>query len=240
MIPLMTPAERIYCAIDTTDLDHAVKLATALHGTIGGIKLGLEFFMACGTAGYKSIADLGMPIFLDLKFHDIPNTVAGAIRAVMPLAPRIITIHSQGGPDMMQRAANTAREEAAKLSVQRPWVVGVSVLTSLDSDDLSAIGVQDTVEDQVARLAGLAQANGLDGMVCSPKEISLARKVAGPDFKLVVPGIRPAGSALGDQKRVMTPDEAIKAGADILVIGRPITGASDPAAAARAIADSIE
>lgn len=231
--------ERIFCALDTVDVEAATALAHQLVGSVGGIKLGLEFFCANGADGFLRVAEAGLPIFLDLKFHDIPNTVAGAIRAVAPLAPQILTIHTQGGPEMMRRAADTAAEEADKLGVSKPLVVGVTVLTSLDDDDMHAVGVQNTVPNQVARLAALAHANGLDGMVCSPKEIALARVVTHADFKLVVPGIRPAGAAVGDQKRVMTPKDAVGAGADFLVIGRPITQADEPAVAARSIAAQL-
>lgn len=239
MTAFTSPHDRIYCALDTVDVDAAVAIAHKLIGAVGGIKLGLEFFCANGADGYKRVSEVGLPIFLDLKFHDIPNTVAGAIRAVAPLAPRILTIHTQGGPEMMRRAADAAREEADKHGVVKPSIVGVTILTSLDGADLNAIGVNDAVSDQVARLAALAADNGLDGMVCSPKEIATARTVTRPDFKLVVPGIRPVGAAVGDQKRVMTPADAVKAGADVLVIGRPITQADDPAAAARSIAAQL-
>lgn len=233
------PSDRIFCALDTVDVAKAVDLATNLIGVVGGVKLGLEFYCSNGADGFKAVAETGMPIFLDLKFHDIPNTVAGAIRAVAPLAPKILTIHTQGGPEMMRRAAETAAEEAAKHGVDKPWVTGVTILTSMDDSDLSAIGVEDVVADQVARLAALGATSGLDGMVCSPKEIRLARAATNPDFRLVVPGIRPVGSAAGDQKRVMTPTDAVTAGADVLVIGRPITQAVNPRAAAEAIAASI-
>ena len=235
----MKPSDRIYCALDTVEIQKAVNLAETLNGVVGGIKLGLEFYCANGADGFKAVAETGMPIFLDLKFHDIPNTVAGAIRAVAPLAPKILTIHTQGGPEMMRRAAETAAEEAAKHGHAKPWVTGVTILTCLDDADMKAIGVEDIVADQVARLAALGAENGLDGMVCSPREITLARTATNPDFKLVVPGIRPAGSAAGDQKRVMTPFDAVEAGADVLVIGRPITQADDPRAAAVAIANTI-
>lgn len=238
--PVQKPSDRIFCALDTVDTDVAVALARKLDGVVGGVKLGLEFFCANGADGFKAVAETGMPIFLDLKFHDIPNTVAGAIRAVAPLGPKILTIHTQGGPDMMRRAAETAGEEAARHGHAKPWVAGVTILTSMDDDDLTAIGVSDVVADQVARLAALGHSCGLDGMVCSPKEIMLARQATSRGFKLVVPGIRPAGSAAGDQKRVMTPRDAVAAGADVLVIGRPITQAPDPAAAAHAIAESID
>ncbi len=229
----------IYCALDTVDAVEAVALAKSLKGAVGGVKLGLEFFSANGADGFQRVAATGMPIFLDLKFHDIPNTVAGAISAVMPLVPKILTIHTLGGPDMMCRAVEIASIEAEKQGVARPCVAGVTILTSMDDTDLAAIGVQNTVADQVTRLAKLAHFCGLDGMVCSPKEIALARAATNPDFKLIVPGIRPEGSAAGDQKRVMTPLEATSAGADILVIGRPITKAPDPAAAARKIAENL-
>lgn len=235
----MKPSDRIYCALDTTDVETAVRLSQQLHGTVGGVKLGLEFYCANGAKGFEAVAKTGMPIFLDLKFHDIPNTVAGAIRAVAPLRPSILTIHTQGGAEMMRRAAETAAEEAAKRGAEKPWVVGVTILTSLDDADLSQMAVQHGTEQQVPLLANLANQNGLDGIVCSPKEIGLVRKSLGDDFKLVVPGIRPVGSAAGDQKRVMTPQDAVSAGASVLVIGRPITQAPDPAAAARAIAESL-
>lgn len=233
-------AQKIFCALDTTDVDHAVGLAQALKGTIGGIKLGLEFFCAAGPDGFKRVAETGMPLFLDLKFHDIPNTVAGAIRSVAPLAPKILTIHTQGGPAMMQAAAESAVREADRYGYDRPWICGVTILTSLDDGDLGAIGVSDDVSTQVARLASLAHKSGLDGMVCSPREIALARAATSPDFKLIVPGIRPTGSASADQKRVMTPYDAVEAGANVLVIGRPITEANDPVAAAKAIVESLE
>lgn len=240
MDDMFKPSDRIFCALDTTSTEVAVATATNLLGVVGGVKLGLEFYCSAGADGFKAVAETGMPIFLDLKFHDIPNTVAGAIRAVAPLAPSILTIHTQGGPDMMRRAAETAAEEADRHGVKKPWVVGVTLLTSLDNDDLAAMSIAGTTATVVPTLAGLAQASGLDGIVCSPKEISMVRSQTARDFRLIVPGIRPEGSAAGDQKRVMTPQAAVSAGADVLVIGRPITGADDPVAAARAIADSLK
>lgn len=230
----------VYCALDTVDIAKAVSLAKALAGTVGGVKLGLEFYCANGADGFKAVAETGLPIFLDLKFHDIPNTVAGAIRAVVPLGPKILTVHTLGGPDMMRRAADTAAEEAAKLGQNKPSVVGVTMLTSMNDSDSAAIGVGNSVQNQVVRLAELAVKNGLDGIVCSPKEIALVRAITPPGFKLIVPGIRPEGSAAGDQKRVMTPLAARKAGADILVIGRPITQAENPAQAAIEIAKILQ
>jgi len=236
----LTPSDRILCALDTTDPHAAFGLAAKLRSHIGGVKLGLEFFGAHGPSGFDHVAKSGMPIFLDLKLHDIPNTVAKAIRALMPLKPIIMTIHTAGGPAMMKAAATAATEAAAAVNCPRPIIVGVTILTSLDESDLAAVGLGTPVEEQVVRMARLARESGLDGVVCSPFEISAIRAACGTGFKLVVPGIRPAGSASGDQKRIMTPQEAIGRGADYIVIGRPITEAADPAAAARAIAAELD
>ncbi|MDO8839240.1 MAG: orotidine-5'-phosphate decarboxylase [Parvibaculum sp.] len=233
--PAMTLGNPIFCALDTTDVDRAVMLARGLKGSVGGAKIGMEFFNAHGPAGYRAVAETGLPIFLDLKLHDIPNTVAGGIRAVLPLAPAIVNVHAAGGSAMMRAAAEAAREAGER----RPLIIGVTLLTSLDETDLAATGVGGTTSDQVRRLAGLAAAAGLDGVVCSGHEIETLRRDLGSDFKLIVPGIRPAGSAIGDQKRVMTPTEALALGADVLVIGRPITGAGDPRAAAEEIVRSL-
>jgi len=231
----MTLGNPIFCALDTTDVDRAVALARGLKDSVGGAKIGMEFFNAHGPAGYRAVAETGLPIFLDLKLHDIPNTVAGGIRAVLPLGPAIVNVHTAGGSAMMRAAAEAAREAGDR----RPLIIGVTVLTSLDEADLTATGVGGTASDQVRRLAGLAAAAGLDGVVCSAHEIESLRRDLGRDFKLIVPGIRPAGSDIGDQKRVMTPTEALALGADVLVIGRPITGAGDPRAAAEEIVRSL-
>jgi len=222
----------IICAIDTVDVAVARELAQSVIGSVGAIKLGLEFFTANGVASVNEVAG-EIPLFLDLKFHDIPNTVAGAIRATAGINAFMMTVHTAGGKAMMQAAA-----EAAKTLENKPLIVGVTVLTSLDAADLENIGVKVNLQDQVKRLASLAQESGLDGVVCSAHEIEIIRETCGKDFKLVVPGIRPAGSASGDQKRVMTPQEAIAKGADYLVIGRPISEAKNPAQAAREIAAS--
>jgi orotidine-5'-phosphate decarboxylase len=230
----------VFCAIDMPDLAAAQKLATDLGGAAGGIKLGKEFFTAHGPQGIHQTRDAGgVPVFLDLKFHDIPNTVAGAVRVACDMKPYMMTIHASGGPAMIRAAADAATQGADQSGYARPLIIAVTVLTSLDQADLNAVGVSDTPSDQVRRLAALAQENGADGIVCSPLEIEVLRQDLGPDFVLVVPGIRPAGTDAGDQKRVMTPEEAMQAGATHLVIGRPITQAADPAAAARAIADSL-
>ncbi|MEM7044791.1 MAG: orotidine-5'-phosphate decarboxylase [Pseudomonadota bacterium] len=233
----MTTTSPVFCAIDRADLSGALLLARSLgHETVGGLKLGLEFVTANGPAGVKSIVDLGLPVFLDLKFHDIPNTVAGAVKAAADLGAAMMTLHLQGGPAMLWAAADAIKD----LGDRRPLLLGVSVLTSMDDKDLAAVGVEGSTEDQVLRLAMLAKKTGLDGMICSPKEIPALRKTFGDEMKLVVPGIRPAGCSAGDQKRTLTPGEAITAGADYLVIGRPITAAGSPRAAARAIRDEID
>lgn len=229
----------VYVAIDAPTVDEAKRLTGLVAGAVGGIKLGLEFFMAAGPEGVRAARATGVPLFLDIKLHDIPNTVAGAIRSVVPLSPAYITLHASGGRAMMQAAAEAARTESEKCGVARPKLLGVTVLTSLDVADLEAVGQGMEVAGQVERLARLAEASGLDGVVCAPTEIARLRRILKPSTVLMVPGIRPAGSAAGDQKRVMTPKEAMEAGATHLVIGRPITAAADPAAAARDIAGQL-
>jgi orotidine-5'-phosphate decarboxylase len=229
----------IFCPLDTPSLDIAQGWARDLAGHVGGMKIGLEFFNAQGPQGVKSITDMGLPLFLDLKFHDIPNTVAGAVKSVTPLAPYMLNVHASGGPAMMKAARDAAEQTSSSLGISCPLVIGVTVLTSMDQEDLNAVGVDATPADQVVRLAKLAQSCGLDGVVCSSHEIALIREACGPKFKLVVPGIRPAGTDIGDQKRIMTPPDAARAGADHLVIGRPITQAPDPVMAAQAINESL-
>jgi orotidine-5'-phosphate decarboxylase len=241
----MTRANPVYCGVDTTDLVWASKLIRSIAGgvrpAVGGIKLGLEFFLAHGAPGIRyafpePIRATGVGFFLDLKLHDIPNTVAGGIRAVVDLEPTYITLHASGGREMMKAAVDEVATQAAKHGVVRPRLLGVTVLTSLDRFDLEATGVQDDPSDQVLRLAALARESGLDGVVCSPLEIVALRKRCGADFVLMVPGIRPADSAADDQKRAMTPRRAVELGATSLVVGRPIYRAPDPRAAAEAIA----
>ncbi len=236
---MVKPANPLFCAIDTGDLERAVALATELKDIVGGFKLGLEFFTALGPAGVGKIAAFGLPLFIDLKFHDIPNTVAGAVRSIMPLRPAILTVHAAGGIEMMRAAREAAAEAAERLDSEMPSIVAVTLLTSLDAADLDALGIEGSTHKVVARLTRLVEKAGLDGIVCAPHEVSTARSTTGEGFRIVVPGIRPRGSAAEDQKRVMTPEEAMAAGASILVVGRPITGAPDPAAAARAIVDAI-
>jgi len=216
----------IYVALDTPDLDKAMAIAKAVKAHVGGIKLGLEFFSANGRAGVRDMAALGLPIFLDLKFHDIPNTVAKAIQALRPLKPAILTVHAAGGRAMMEDA-KAAAPEGTK-------VVGVTVLTSLDGEDLTAIGFGNDPKLQVERLTRLAMEAGLDGVVCSGNEVKAAKKIWPRGF-FVVPGVRPANGVISDQKRVVTPRQALDNGASILVVGRPITQAENPDHAARAI-----
>jgi orotidine-5'-phosphate decarboxylase len=224
----------VYVALDTTDLEYALSLAGRIAPHVGGLKLGLEFFSAHGPDGVRAFADIGLPIFLDLKFHDIPNTVAGAVKAVTRLGVGIVNVHASGGAAMMKAAVEAARSVNPKTKV-----IAVTVLTSLNDAELMAVGQTPSAGEQVLRLAQLAKSCGLDGVVCSAHEIAALRAVLGDDFLLVVPGIRPAGSDIGDQRRVMGPAEAHSAGASILVVGRPITAAPDPVIAARDIAESL-
>ncbi|HEY8189077.1 MAG TPA: orotidine-5'-phosphate decarboxylase [Micavibrio sp.] len=240
----MTPPI-IFCAIDTPDIALAETLAASMAEAGCGIKLGLEFFCANGPGGVEKIRveHPGLPLFLDLKFHDIPNTVAGAVRSATALAPTYMTVHASGGIDMMKAAREAAHAEAARLGVAAPRLLAVTVLTSFTQESLKQTGVEYSVESQVQGLAEIAiqKTDGhLDGLVCSPREVENLRACFGPNLILMVPGIRPAGADQGDQKRVMTPAEAMKAGATHLVIGRPITGAKSPGAAARAILDSLQ
>jgi len=229
----VSSGKRLIVALDTVDAGQARRWADAVSVHVGLLKLGLEFFLANGADGFAGIT--GAPVFLDLKLHDIPNTVAGGIRAVLPLRPRMLTIHAAGGAAMVQ----AAHQAAASAGPDRPMILAVTVLTSLGREDLAAIGVAATPAEQVLRLGHLAIEAGADGLVCSPLEVALLRQALGPAVKLVVPGIRPSGSAAGDQARTMTPAQAVAAGADWIVVGRPITGASDPAETAADIAASI-
>ena len=217
----------IYVAIDTPDVHRAAAIARAVRGMAGGVKLGLEFFCANGHEGVLHIAEGELPIFLDLKLHDIPNTVGKAVEALGPLEPAILTVHAGGGRAMMAAAKSAAPPETK--------VVAVTVLTSLDASDLAEAGVIGSPAEQVQRLAELAREAGVDGIVCSGAEVAAARS-AWPEGFFVVPGVRPAGAETGDQKRVVTPRQALDDGASVLVIGRPITSAADPA---QALADIV-
>ena len=230
----MKPSERIFVALDTVDAGRALSLARGLTGLIGGVKLGKEFFTANGPAGVERVARAGLPVFLDFKFNDIPKTVSSAVTAALPLRPFLITVHALGGAAMMRGAV------AAAAGTARPMLVAITVLTSLDDADMKELGLAGPILDRVLALARLARNCGLDGVVCSPLEVAALRREMGPGFKLVVPGIRPTWAVAGDQKRFMTPADALAAGADYLVIGRPITGADDPRDAARRIAEEVD
>lgn len=234
----MNPKDRILVGVDTPERARAETLVQNLRGKVGGIKIGKEFFTSQGPQVVREVIG-DEPLFLDLKFHDIPNTVAGAVRASVRLKPLIVNVHAAGGRAMMTAAAEAAKEEAEAQGVSKPLVIAVTVLTSLDDADLESVGQQGPAAAQVERLAALAQDCGLDGVVCSPREITVLRRLCGPDFKLVVPGIRPSWAAAGDQKRIMTPADAVSAGADYIVIGRPIAAAPDPAEAADRIAAEL-
>lgn len=223
-------AEKIIVALDLAETEEAVQLASLLRD-VGHLKIGLQSFTEGGPALVRSVSSLGPKIFLDLKLHDIPNTVGKAVEAAGRLAVRMLTIHLSGGSEMV-RAAVAARSNGM-------LILGVTVLTSSTDDTLAETGVTGKTADQVLRLARLGVANGIDGLVASPHEARMLRSEFGDAIKIVTPGIRPSGSAAGDQKRFATPREAIEAGADYLVIGRPITGAADPKAAVQAVVEEL-
>jgi orotidine-5'-phosphate decarboxylase len=231
---------RILVALDVDSAARAIELADALRGSVAGFKIGKQLFTAEGPSMVRTLAERGDKVFLDLKFHDIPNTVAGAVASAVATGAWMVNVHASGGRKMMQAAAEAAASAADRLKRPRPLVIGVTVLTSMDDAQLRETGVAQPVIAQVAALARLAQAAGLDGVVASPQEIEAIRAACGPDFLIVTPGIR-ARSAAGsdDQVRTLGPAEAVHRGASFLVIGRPITGAGDPRAAAEQIAAEI-
>jgi orotidine-5'-phosphate decarboxylase len=229
------PSKKIFVALDTTNLDLALTISWKLKGLIGGVKIGKEFFAALGPDGVRAVAELGVPIFLDLKFHDIPATVAAAIRATLTLKPFMLNVHAMGGKEMLCAAV-----DAVGVDPERPLILAVTVMTSLGDNDLNAIGIESSSETQVLRLAHLAKEHGVDGVVCSAYEATAIRRAMGPDFIIVAPGIRPSWAAANDQKRIVTPSDAVALGIDYLVIGRPITNATNPVDAARRIIDELE
>src|SRR5258706_6511264 len=230
----MAKSNPVYVAPDPPSLERALELAEQVKPFVGGVKVGLEFFSANGPQGVRAVIAGGLPVFLDLKLPDIPNTVAAAMKSLGPLGSAIINVHASGGAAMMKAAA-----DALAAAKPRPKLIAVTVLTSLEAADLASMGIAGDPLQQVSRLAKLAQSSGADGVVCSPQEIAAVRAACGRDFLIVTPGVRPDLGGKDDQKRVMTPGEALAAGGDILVIGRPITVAPDPAAAGRAIATSL-
>lgn len=232
---------RIFCAVDTQDIKRAEELCGIISAHKAGVKLGLEFFNTHGPQGVARIRDAfpELPFFLDLKLHDIPNTVASSVRALTELQPDYLNVHAGGGYEMMKAAQEAAGEEADKRGLRPAKMISVTVLTSFDETGLKLVGQETPIPKQVLRLAKLTKEAGMAGVVCSPHEIKLLREELGPQFILITPGIRPEGSESGDQKRVMTPKEALNLGATHLVIGRPITGAPDPAAMIEKIYQSL-
>ena len=226
---------RVIVALDYPDAKSALALADRLSPSECRLKVGKELFTAAGPDLVKQLAKMGFPVFLDLKFHDIPNTVAAACRAAADLGVWMLNVHASGGRKMMEAA-----REAIEESVHKPLLIAVTVLTSMNETDLRETGVADSPAEQVNRLAGLAKQSGLDGVVCSAREATSLRASLGKAFLLVTPGIRPAGADVGDQSRIMTPASAVRAGSDYLVVGRPITQAEDPLAALRTINQEIE
>jgi orotidine-5'-phosphate decarboxylase len=228
--PLELARQRLIVALDVPDAKAAIALVNRLEGTCHWFKVGLELFIAAGPAVLEPIIARGHSVFLDLKLHDIPNTVAGAVRSAASLGARMLTVHAAGGPAML-----SAAQEASAGLTNPPQLLAVTVLTSMDSAQLSATGIQRAPGEQVAVVARMVLDAGIRGFVCSPQEVALMRALTGPEGVLVIPGIRPAGAALGDQKRVASPGDALRQGATCLVVGRPITRAPDPAEAAESI-----
>jgi orotidine-5'-phosphate decarboxylase len=237
----MSPAsEKIIIALDVETLEQARELVSCLNGTVGAFKIGKQLFTRCGPEAVAMVHAAGSRVFLDLKYHDIPTTVAKAGCEAARTGVFMFNVHALGGSAMIDTTVKAVREMADKTGTQPPLILAVTVLTSMSETDLSEIGIHDPVETVVTRLARLAQAAGADGVVASPREIRMIKEACGPDFVVVTPGIRPAASAQDDQKRTMTPAQALEAGADFMVIGRPVTQAPDPQAAALAIAAELE
>ena len=219
---------RLIVALDMAEFEKAKKLVDILYPTVRIFKVGSELFTACGQDIIKIIQRKGGKVFLDLKFHDIPNTVVGSVRAATRLGVFMFTVHTLGGPEMLRSAVEIRNQTSAKLNIEKPKILGVTILTSMDNESLKNIGMNGDVKEAVSCLAGLAKRAGLDGIVASAKEITCIKKALGKDFTVVTPGIRPRSVSKGDQKRVVTPGEAIAKGADYIVVGRAITAAKNP------------
>lgn len=236
----MNPKDRLIVALDLDSDEKAVEMAEKLKDEVRFFKIGLELFSWCGPMIVKRIREMDCEVFLDLKFHDIPNTVVRAALAAVRLNVFMFNVHGLGGVDMMKETVQMVDIEVKRSGMRRPKILAVTILTSMDGKSLKEIGVNDSIEKEVLKLAKMAKAAGLDGVVASPKEIGLIRKNLGEDFLIVTPGIRPASALAHDQKRIAAPGEAVKAGASYIVVGRPITEAKDPADAARAILREID
>ena len=232
--PIEIARKKLIVALDVPDAKSAMRLVAELEGTCSWFKVGLELFVACGPAVLEPIVSRGFNVFLDLKLHDIPNTVAGAVKSAAALGARMLTLHAGGGPAMLAAAKNALAGMASP-----PELLAVTVLTSMDAGQLQSVGVDRAPAGQVELLAKMGMEAGIRGFVCSPQEVAALRTLAGPEGVLVIPGIRPAGAAIGDQKRVAGPAEALRLGASYLVVGRPITQAVNPAEAARAILEEM-
>ena len=233
--PSLSARDRLIVALDVASAAEAQKLVASIGNTAAIYKIGKQLFTAEGPGLVRDLVSSGRKVFLDLKYHDIPNTIASAVRSASDLKVNMLTVHASGGSKMLRAAAQAAAESSA-----RPLVLAVTVLTSMADEDLREIGIAGTAQDQVIRLAKLAQKAGIGGLVASPSELKALRQTLGQEMKIVTPGVRPVGSDKGDQARVATPAEAIANGADYIVVGRPITAAADPAAAAKAILEEIQ
>jgi len=236
----MTNKDRLIVALDVDTEAKALELVRKLKNDVKIFKVGLELFSSAGTSIVGKIKKEGCEVFLDLKFHDIPNTVARAATAVTGLGAFMINVHALGGYEMMKKAVEAVRQEASRLKTERPKLIAVTVLTSTDENGLKRVGISDNIESEVMKLASLAKEAGLDGVVASAKEAGLIRAGLGKEFLIVTPGVRPSWAASGDQRRVAAPADAIKGGADYIVIGRPVTEAADPGEAAKRIAEEME
>lgn len=232
--------DRLIVALDVSTMDAMKSIVSSLGDSVSFYKVGMELFYAEGDQTVRYLQEHGKHVFLDLKLHDIPNTVAHGVSSLTRLGANLITIHGQGGPIMMKAAAEAARESAEKLGIERPKLLAITVLTSFDDESWTSIGGQLPIADQVIRLAKLAKESGMDGVVCSALEAKMIRDACGPDFLIVTPGIRPSFAATHDQKRIATPSSALQDGASRLVIGRPITQAEHPQEAVRLIIEEME
>ena len=237
----MEPAakNKIIIALDVDSLERARDLVALLHSSTGAFKIGKQLFTRYGPQAIAMVRDAGGAVFLDLKFHDIPNTVARASAEVVRHGVMMFNMHAMGGFEMMQQTVAAVRKMADNLGVRRPLVLAVTVLTSLAESDLAAIGITAGIPEQVVRLAQLARSAGVDGVVASPQEIEIIKAACGPEFLVVTPGVRPKAAVADDQKRVLSPGEAIRKGADYIVVGRPVTEAPDPLVAVQEIIKDI-